>query len=405
INTKDGGFAGILVAAIETDDFTNFLRNIGIGENGAVAVWRTDGKLILRQPMEEQYLDRDFSELRLFRVPFQEAPSGIFFSDKTVDGIERLVAYQKMQGFPLAAVTSIPSTAIRQVWYSNVKNYTIIGLLGFLGLAGLSWLVYKSVAREDVARKELEKAHDQVTKLNAELEQRVLERTSQLSVANNDLNEEIIERRKAEEALRESEIFLKETQSIARVGGWKANPDTDFLQWTEGVYRIIEAPLDFRAGLAEGLKFCLPQYIPILREKLQHSLATGEPFGLECEVATTTGKRLWTEVRGLAHRIEGKTSSVVGTFQDITERKRAENELRASQLREQERAAELAALFDAAPTPIFIAHDPDCFHITGNRAADNLLRHPHGAEGLPDCARRRQTPPLPGLQGRAGVKR
>lgn len=140
--------------------------------------------------------------------------------------------------------------------------------------------------------------------------------------------QDITDRKRIEEELRESEIFLKETQTIARVGGWKANPDTDFLQWTEGVYHIIEAPLDYKPGVAEGLKFYLPKYIPILRDKLQHSLKTGEPFHLECEAVTTTGKRLWTEVRGLAQRIEGKTSYVIGTFQDITERKHAEEMLR-----------------------------------------------------------------------------
>jgi signal transduction histidine kinase len=40
----------------------------------------------------------------------------------------------------------------------------------------------------------------------------------------------------------------------------------------------------------------------------------------------------------------------------------------------------LAAILDAVPTPIFLAHDPDCLHITGNRAADKLLRHSRGAE-------------------------
>ena len=161
------------------------------------------------------------------------------------------------------------------------------------------------------------------------------------------ITQDITERKQAEEALRESEIFLKETQSIARVGGWKANPETDFLQWTEGVYRIVEAPLDYKPGLAEGLKFYLPQYIPILRDKLRHSLETGDPFQLECEAVTTTGKRLWTEVRGLAHRIEGKASHVIGTFQDITERKRAEEALRRSE-------AILRAVLDNNPDPIFL---------------------------------------------------
>jgi PAS domain S-box-containing protein len=45
-----------------------------------------------------------------------------------------------------------------------------------------------------------------------------------------------------------------------------------------------------------------------------------------------------------------------------------------------EQSAELAAILDSVPMPVFTAHDPDCLHITGNRAADQLLRNLRGAE-------------------------
>jgi hypothetical protein len=53
---------------------------------------------------------------------------------------------------------------------------------------------------------------------------------------------DITGRKDMAKALQESELFLKETQRIARLGGWKANPLTDYLKWTDGVYDILEAP-------------------------------------------------------------------------------------------------------------------------------------------------------------------
>ncbi|MDP1860769.1 MAG: MEDS domain-containing protein, partial [Gemmatimonadaceae bacterium] len=60
--------------------------------------------------------------------------------------------------------------------------------------------------------------------------------------------------------------------------------------------------------------------------------------------------------------------------------KRAEEALRESERRERERAEELATLLEAVPTPVIIVHDPGATHMTGNRAADELLQHPRGSE-------------------------
>jgi len=85
------------------------------------------------------------------------------------------------------------------------------------------------------------------------------------------------------------------------------------------------------------------------------------------------------EIRPWYHE-EGKIGGIVIFAEDITERKRAEEELQESMRREQERTAELATLLNAVPTPVFIAHDTECLSITGNRAADELLYIPYGTE-------------------------
>jgi PAS domain S-box-containing protein len=73
---------------------------------------------------------------------------------------------------------------------------------------------------EPVEGASLKHAHDQVLKLNAELEQRVQERTTQLGAANEQLQREIVERRRSEEALRASEARLQTALLGADIGLW-----------------------------------------------------------------------------------------------------------------------------------------------------------------------------------------
>jgi len=156
-----------------------------------------------------------------------------------------------------------------------------------------------------------------------------------------------MERRQAEEDLRQSEYFSREIQKIARLGGWKANPHTDELEWNDGVYEIIEEGRDYAPGLTEGMKYYLPEYIPVLKERISDCLATGAPFLVECEIVTAAGRRLWVEVRGLRPVTEGQRSYVMGTLQDITDRKRAEEAWKASQAR-------FKSLFESAQDGILI---------------------------------------------------
>ncbi len=65
---------------------------------------------------------------------------------------------------------------------------------------------------------------------------------------------------------------------------------------------------------------------------------------------------------------------MLAVIADITDYKRSQEALRESEARERSRVKELEAILDAVPVPVLIAHDAECLHITGNRAASEQLR-------------------------------
>lgn len=77
---------------------------------------------------------------------------------------------------------------------------------------------------------------------------------------------------------------------------------------------------------------------------------------------------------------EGRLTSILAQVLDITERTQVEDALRQARGTAIRRAAELEAVLQAVPAAVWIAHDPECLSITGNRTADEWLRLPPGAQ-------------------------
>ncbi|MCE5336120.1 MAG: PAS domain S-box protein [Desulfobacteraceae bacterium] len=157
LSDANGEFAGIILAAIDTDDFTNFLGSLNIGEHGSVAVLRTDGALVLRQPMLDEYLGKNYSHLPVFKALAGSA-SGILLQGRGMDGRERMVAFKKVEGLPLVAVTGISRESMEREWLGRIRNYVLFAGIAFLALIGLSWLIYQSTSREEAVRRELEES-------------------------------------------------------------------------------------------------------------------------------------------------------------------------------------------------------------------------------------------------------
>ena len=74
--------------------------------------------------------------------------------------------------------------------------------------------------------------------------------------------------------------------------------------------------------------------------------------------------------------LEEKRAWVVVAHENITERRKTEEELRVAMSKAQRHATELAAIMDAVPTAVFVAHDVECRQMSGNRVTQKLLGLP-----------------------------
>ncbi len=171
---------------------------------------------------------------------------------------------------------------------------------------------------------------------------RLVERNRVLKAANSEIE-------------RQRRLF-EAVEDLAHVGGWRYDVSTDVVTWSREVYAIKEADPNVTPNYEFALSFYPPQARTVLTEAVAAAVTEAKPYTLELPLVTASGRHLWIHALGRPIVEDGVVTELVGAFQDITERRAFEDELRRR--REEAEAANkaksrfLAAMSHEIRTPI-----------------------------------------------------
>ena len=184
---------------------------------------------------------------------------------------------------------------------------------------------------------------------------------------------DITVRRRAGEALRESEKRLGRTQEIAHLGSWELDLAGNRLSWSDEVYRIFGfEPQAFAATYETFLETVHPDDRAAVDAAYTGSLRDGrDSYEIEHRIVRKdTGEVRIVHEKGEHHRdAEGRVIRSVGMVHDITERRRADDLRQA--LAEQERLRLGAALEQASDAVIMVDLDGRIQYVNAAFAAIN----------------------------------
>ena len=180
VSAADGAFDGVLVAMVQGAHFQPFYDSIDHGADGSVTLYLSTGWAAVNSPNDQGIAGRNWSDTPLFREHVPQWPTGTVREVLPRDGIERIYSYRALNDFPVIVSYGLAIPTVLAPWRQVAWRDGLLLLIGLVALLRIAVVLNQ----HDLRRRETQA---EIQRLNAGLERRVLERTTELDTANQSL--------------------------------------------------------------------------------------------------------------------------------------------------------------------------------------------------------------------------
>src|ERR1700692_3047665 len=175
------------------------------------------------------------------------------------------------------------------------------------------------------------------------------------------------ERRRAEEALRQSETYLAEAQGLSKTGSFGWRPSTGEIIWSEETFRIFQYDRTTTPTVKLVLQRVHPEDAPLVKQTIERASQAGTNFEHEYRLLMPDGSVKHVHIVARALRDESGSVECVGAVMDVTVAKQAEETLRESEayLAEAQRLSHTGSWASTPATGDIRYWSEECYRVLG----------------------------------------
>lgn len=176
----DGGLAGVFVASIDPFYFGRTFDDLDVGKGGVITIFGADGILRARSVMDDRIIGADLSRSDLFKAAISRQ-IGVVLGTSVIDGKTRLTSFRAIPGYPLYVSAGYDETEFAREFVGR-RRLVLAGAAGFTIVLLITCLfAVRSALQHRRANAAVLASAAVIARVNDDLEQRVGQRTAELS--------------------------------------------------------------------------------------------------------------------------------------------------------------------------------------------------------------------------------
>ncbi|MET0530110.1 MAG: HWE histidine kinase domain-containing protein [Microvirga sp.] len=327
IQDNDGRIIGVIAGALDLNWLDLKLKEHTLPPNGSITIADRNGLILAREPFQEKFVGASLPETAMEYFWRDRIGS---FEAESIDGVERIIGYIPIQvpptGLFIAAGLSTKAS-FQPINQASRRGFMLITAALILALS-LSWLASRAFITKpfDIMTNAVRDWRRGDYHARIDLPRNAGE-FSLLAKGFNDLMDDVAERQRA---LQASEERARLALEAGHMGTWWFDLRKRTGGWSSQAASLLGLPeAKTTASIEDWRGIVHPDDVESSLENLRDAVRGDGNYEDEYRIQRPNGEIRWINSRGrVSFDEEGKPVSFVGIFQDITERKQAEDQQR-----------------------------------------------------------------------------
>jgi diguanylate cyclase (GGDEF)-like protein len=149
-----GEFIGVVTRAIAPATFEKYFASVALGEGAAISMYHRDGTLLARHPHIERMIGSHVRSSPIYRYISSPTGRGTIRLTSPIDAQERVASAYALRSYPIAIVASTTVAAALADWREQTRFLILVAAFSVLVITAMLFLFFRKLLQQHRVEKQ-----------------------------------------------------------------------------------------------------------------------------------------------------------------------------------------------------------------------------------------------------------